>query len=147
MEDLPLLVLDNVCEYLTDIESDRASLRSFALTSRTCYAVAKRQLFSEIRLDKGPQPFRQRLARLEDVLDRSSARNFVRTLRVGWLVNYGSPVEAQFSEQAVWTPLARFISTLALKKTRLGCTLPGTFLHTLGAERQAPVMPLVCRLS
>jgi hypothetical protein len=115
MEDLPLLVLDTVCEYLTDIESNRASLRSFALTSKTCYAVARRQLFSEIRLDKGPQPFRQRLLRLEEFLDRSSARNFVRTLRVGCLVNYTSRIEAQFSEEAVWTPLVRFISTLALK--------------------------------
>lgn len=80
MEDLPLLVLDTVCEYLAEMESNRASLFSFALTSQTCYAVAKRQLFSKIGLDRSPEPFRQHLLRLEEILDRSSARNFVRTL-------------------------------------------------------------------
>ena len=113
MEALPLLILDTVCDYLIDMEPIRASLLSFALTSKTCRAVAARQLFSSIKLSSRLGPFPHRLVGLEEVLDRSSARRFVRTLRVGCATSGSFRTGGYRDEEAFWAPFVRFLSSLA----------------------------------
>ncbi|KAF2785640.1 hypothetical protein K505DRAFT_368955 [Melanomma pulvis-pyrius CBS 109.77] len=141
MDNLPLIALEAVCEYLAHAEPERGSLLAFACTSRNCYAVATRELFSRVRLRVDDESQLQHdLARLEHLLETTNTKRFVRVVKVYDIEvdenedeDDGNEDEAEdpFSIQPryptnpfwpwplqrrneSWKPFARFLSGLAL---------------------------------
>ena len=123
MEELPLLVLETVCEYLGCCEPTRSSLWAFASTSRTCRAVARRELFSRvlIRTDTNNSwtTRQEDMMKLEKIFEAEDCRRYVRTLKIGGQWSTGSR-EEDIDEEGLFTtfPMPR-TSLQKLGPTRL----------------------------
>jgi hypothetical protein len=86
LETLPLLVIERICEYLTQADDDlakRRSLWAFSLTSRSCCAVAAAQRFCQIQLKVlAPDELESQLRRWTEVLCTNGCFRYVRRLKV-----------------------------------------------------------------
>ncbi|KAF1959356.1 hypothetical protein CC80DRAFT_533512 [Byssothecium circinans] len=83
MENLPLVVLQEICEYVSNFEPKRSSLWALASTSGTCYAATGRERFSRVLLSVGnEEQFEGDLLRLDHLLETQNSRRYIRCLRI-----------------------------------------------------------------
>ncbi|KAI1423697.1 hypothetical protein F5Y12DRAFT_756309 [Xylaria sp. FL1777] len=87
LESLPLLVLDQICEYVAECDLGRRSLHAFSLSSKSCCSIAAPQRFSQIRLTVwGPSRLTTCLRFWEEVLGVDNRYRFVRRLKISGLM-------------------------------------------------------------
>lgn len=83
MENLPLLVLETICEFVSLFEPKRTSLFAFGQTSRICRDASKRERFSKVVLRTTEEDrFEQDLGHLRSELDKADSHKYVRLLRI-----------------------------------------------------------------
>lgn len=83
LEDLPLIVLENICAYLAQCACKRSCLRAFSLTSWRCCSAAAAQRFCQIRLTvRGRNELRDDLGRWSQVLSIGGRFRCVRRLKI-----------------------------------------------------------------
>jgi hypothetical protein len=83
LENLPLLVLESVCEYLAASDSRRRSLFAFSMASTFCCAIADRERFERIHLavEDGDQ-LKRVLARWDGILSVGKRSRYVRSVKI-----------------------------------------------------------------
>lgn len=83
MENLPLVILQTICEHLAQLEFQRDSLLAFANSSTTLAAASTRERFSRVIVKtSNAECFQRDLLRLDAVLDTAGSRKYVRLLRI-----------------------------------------------------------------
>ncbi|KFY18083.1 hypothetical protein V492_00153 [Pseudogymnoascus sp. VKM F-4246] len=84
LEDLPLVILEHICEYLAQCDCKRRScLRAFSLTSSRCCSAAAAQRFCQIPFAvQGRNELKDDLKRWSQVLSRGGSFRYVRRLKI-----------------------------------------------------------------
>jgi hypothetical protein len=94
LEHLPLLILEEICEYLSHMGTGRHNLFVFSQVSKACCDVAKRERFKQILLDaEGDQQMHLALARWRGILSVDNRAKLVRRIKVigGLMTNVADP--------------------------------------------------------
>ena len=83
LEQLPLLILQSICEFVDCDGFDRQDLIALALASKTCYEASQRHHFDSIHINvEGPEQLIVDVKSLQDVLAVGKRCAFVRRLEI-----------------------------------------------------------------
>lgn len=101
IENLPLLPLELVCEYLSNCDTGRRSLFAFSLASKLCCAATSRQRFEQVVIaPRDPKHLEQILKRCNKVFRSDGRTKYIRRARISGQITYeGGSVNQYFREE------------------------------------------------